>query len=171
MSRSITIPAAVSERGRALQDLAIDIRRVTLQLFDTFSDAELFWAPAGTSNHGFWHAGHACWLQDVLCWQLIHGASMLPDDWPHLFGMGSKPAEIRDGWPARKMVREQLRSQLPKLLELLATVRNDDWDKLPLHAHPGDTRTLWQCASHGWHDEAKHQGEMYLLLKMLRGTV
>ena len=36
----------------------------------------------------------------------------------------------------------------------------------PLSLRPGDTRTLGQSILHASHDEANHQGEMYLLMKM-----
>jgi hypothetical protein len=37
-------------------------------------------------------------------------------------------------------------------------------DAPPIFGH----RNLLSCYIHAWHDEAKHQGEMYLLLKLLR---
>jgi hypothetical protein len=43
-----------------------------------------------------------------------------------------------------------------------------DLDARLRFAYPGDRRALWQSILHGIHDEANHQDEMYLLLKMQR---
>jgi hypothetical protein len=155
-------------RVRALQDLAGDIRQKTLFLLDATRPSELTWAPAGTSNHLLWHAGHALWLQDVLCLRLLTGRSELPPGYEALFQMGSRPASQTKPWPRSRELRQHLQAQLLRLREVLDPVTDSDLDGLPRHAHPGDRRTLWQCVSHGLHDEANHQGEMYLLLKMQR---
>src|SRR5262249_9412368 len=82
----------VSARARCLQDLATDVRNRTIQLLQAARPAELTWTPRGTSNHILWHAGHALWLQDVLCTRLITGSSELPPGWDEMFRMGSRPA-------------------------------------------------------------------------------
>ena len=80
--------------------------------------------------------------------------------------MGSQPAARQSGWPYREELRQRLSDQLPRLLKLIGSINDADLDVPPRHAHPGDTRTLGQSVLHGWHDEANHQGEMYLLFKM-----
>jgi hypothetical protein len=82
--------------------------------------------------------------------------------------MGSRPASPLKPWPSREELRRHLKAQLPRVRDALEPVTDAELDALPRHAHPGDSRTLWQCVSHGLHDEANHQGEMYLLLKMRR---
>jgi DinB superfamily len=151
-----------------LQTLARDVRHKTLQLLDACRPAELTWAPAGTSNHVLWHAGHALWVQDALCVQVVTGRSELPPGYAELFAMGSRPAQPRRPWPARDALRRHLAEQLPRLLELLDGLRDADLEVRPPFAHRGDGRTLGQCVVHGLHDEANHQGEMYLLLKVQR---
>lgn len=155
-------------RARSLRALAIDVRTRTLRLLRGARGAELTWAPAGTSNHVLWHAGHALWVQDALCVQVITGKSELPDGWEATFGMGSRPALHRGPWQNRDEVLLRLEAQLPRLLHLLDGVSDAELDALPRFAHRGDPRTLEQCVVHGLHDEANHQGEAYLLLKAQR---
>jgi hypothetical protein len=155
-------------RTSVLAELAREVRRDTLRILQAAGGAELTWAPAGTSNHVLWHAGHALWLQDALGVRLVTGQSELPDGWEAMFGMGSRPRRQRGPWPGKAELVDRLLAQLTRVEELLAGVADAALDRLPPHAHPGDTRTLGHCVLHGWHDEAKHQGEMYLLLKMQR---
>lgn len=159
---------ARSDRCRGLQDFAVAIRRHTLMLLDLFTDRETLWHPRGTSNHALWHAGHVLWVQDVLCLQIINGTGELPSGWGPMFEMGSRPGRQRGGWPGKSEIREQLEKQIPRIVETLDSVSPSDLDARPRFAHAGDPRTLWECVSHGFHDEANHQGEMYLLLKLKR---
>jgi hypothetical protein len=154
--------------NRHLQILAADVRERTLQILLACRRDELTWAPPGTSNHILWHAGHALWLQDVLCLRLVSGRSELPPGWEALFCMGSHPGRPKQPWPGRDELAEQLQAQLPRLVQVIGSLTEADLDALPPHAHAGDTRTLGKCVVHGLHDEACHQGEMYLLLKMQR---
>jgi hypothetical protein len=85
-----------------------------------------------------------------------------------MFQMGSQPALQKKSWPSRHDLRRQLEVQLSRLISVLGSVSDSDLDALPKFAHPGDPRTLMQSVMHGLHDEANHQGEMYLLLKSQR---
>jgi hypothetical protein len=85
-----------------------------------------------------------------------------------MFQMSSRPALQKKPWPSRDDLRRQLEVQLSRLLSVLGSVSDSDLDALPRFAHAGDPRTLMQCVMHGLHDEANHQGEMYLLLKAQR---
>jgi len=158
----------MSTPASVLSELAREVRKKTIQILDATRPGELTWAPPGTSNHILWHAGHALWLQDALGLRLVTGQSELPGGWEARFGMGSRPGRPQGTWPGKAELLDRLEAQLPRLLALYASLRDDDLDRLPPHAHRGDTRTLGGCILHGWHDEAKHQGEMYLLLKMQR---
>jgi serine/threonine protein kinase len=164
LSGSRSTPAL--PRTNVLRALALDVRGKTLQLLEVTSPRRMQWVPPGTSNHILWHAGHALWVQDALCVRLLTGRSELPPGWEEMFGMGSQPAARRSGWPAREELRQRLSDQLPRLLKLIDSINDADLDALPRHAYPGDSRTLGQSVLHAWHDEANHQGEMYLLFKM-----
>lgn len=154
-------------RARCLQDLASEVRRKTIQLLEAAAPSELTWTPPGTANHLLWHAGHAVWLGDVLGMVPITGASELPPGWKSRFGMGSDPAAIST-WPAKADVLAPLQAQLPRLLAVIGPLTDAELDARPPFAHASDPRTLGACILHGLHDEANHQGEMYLLLKLQR---
>lgn len=158
-----------AEANSSLLLLAGEVRSRTLSLLEAARPRELTWAPAGTSNHLLWHAGHALWLQEVLFLRLLSGRNGLPKGWEELFGMGSNPARTgQPSWPAPEALRRELAEQLQRLVGVMGPLTAAQWDARPPYAQPGDERTLRQCLVHGLHDEACHQGEMYLLLKMLR---
>jgi len=148
-----------------LEELARQVRASTLQILDAARDTGLTWAPEGTSNHILWHAGHALWLQDVLCVLPLTGASELPEGWAVKFGSRCRPVRSTTQWPSRREVKGLLQAQLARLLELFRR----EADRLS-RIGP-DSPTEWDLARgviHGLHDESRHQGEMYLLLKLCR---
>ena len=155
-------------RSAVLAELAREVRGDTLRILAATGDEELTWAPAGTTNHILWHAGHAVWLQDVLCVRLLTGHAELPDGWESSFGMGSRPGRKREYYPGKEELLDLLQAQLQRVEELLRLVPDGALDRPSPHASANDRRTLGHSVLHGWHDEAKHQGEMYLLLKMQR---
>lgn len=150
-----------------LAELARQVRGHTLRILEAAQPDWLLWAPAGTSNHILWHAGHALWLQDALCVKLLTGKSELPPGWAETFGMDCRPVATTTDWPSREEVARLLESQLERVLALLAS----DVGRRVTESTPAGGK-YWEVACriiHGWHDEARHQGEMYLLLKMQRG--
>jgi len=148
-----------------LQELAREVRQGTLQILAATQTAWLTWAPPHTSNHILWHAGHALWLQDVMCVQPLGGNSELPAGWAGQFGMNSFPAGI-SAWPDRGDVQQLLEAQLGRMLQLLADVSPGQLSQ-PARGMSG-RKSLAGRIIHGLHDEAKHSGEMYLLWKLCR---
>jgi serine/threonine protein kinase len=157
---------AGAPRTASLRALADEVRERTLQVLGATQRKHLTWAPAGTSNHILWHAGHALWVQDALCIQVATGKSELPPGWEELFRMGSRPAQQRKPWPTRDELHRALKAQLSRLHAVIGAFRETDLDALPPFPHRGDDRTLERLVLHGLHDEACHHGEMYLLHKM-----
>ncbi len=151
-----------------LQELAGQVRRDTLQILDVAQATWLTYAPPGTSNHILWHAGHALWLQDVLCVRLLAGCGELPAGWAEKFGMECRPLSETIDWPSRDELRELLQGQLRRVLKLLSAAGDE---RLAETADPHrGTATISDRIIHGWHDEAKHSGEMYLILKLCRAN-
>jgi hypothetical protein len=148
----------------AVAELAKQVRQSTLKRLEVPDRALLTWSPAGTSNHILWHAGHAVWLQDLLTIVPVTGCSELPKGWAAKFGQNSLPGAVTD-WPSDAEVRSLLVSQLERILSLL----NSKAEEIASGANRIAKETGWPLVSgmiHGWHDEARHQGEMYLLLKL-----
>jgi hypothetical protein len=149
----------------ALAELARQVRASTLQMLDVPREW-LTWTPAGTSNHILWHAGHALWLQDVLSMAPLTNRSQLPSGWAAMFGQSSRPAETA-AWPDRVEVAGHLEAQLREMLQIYAKHAEEIvsyGNKRPR----GNGWPLLDGILHGWHDEARHQGEMYLLFKLCR---
>jgi hypothetical protein len=153
------------DHGEVLTELARQVRGSTLQALHSAKPAWLTRSPEGTSNHILWHAGHALWLQDLLCVELLTGRSELPEGWAAMFGARSEPGTIKD-WPSRDEVSSLLRTQLGRMLEILQRTPEDLLLQTPDRFR--DTRTNLGWIIHGLHDEAKHNGEMYLLCKLCR---
>jgi hypothetical protein len=142
-----------------LAEMARQIRHHTLELLQATPEPWLLWAPAGTSNHVLWHAGHALWLQDVLCVQPITGSSQLPANWADSFGQHCRPVRETRKWPQRDLLQQLLQRQLAHMIQLFRD-----------HSQRLTDASLVQRVIHGLHDEARHQGEMYLLLKLCRSV-
>lgn len=150
-----------------LSELARQVRETTLQLLHVPESSWLTWTTPGTSNHILWHAGHALWAQDALCVEPLTGASELPRGWAELFGQNSQPANAAIQWPDESVVRSALEAQLQRVLDLY--IEFDETIEInAAEALPGSGWPLLAGLIHAWHDEARHQGEMYLLHKLRR---
>jgi hypothetical protein len=152
-----------------LTELARQVREQTLKLLHVPDPAWLTWAPPGTSNHLLWHAGHALWVQDVLCIEPLTGLSELPQGWAESFGQDCRPPMSTTAWPEEAEVRERLETQLARILDLLV----ESSETIIINANAKFPDSGWPLLPgmiHAWHDEARHQGEMYLLHKMRRSA-
>ena len=149
-----------------LQELARQVRRDTVAVLDSSEPACLTCAPEGTSNHILWHAGHALWLQDLLCERLLGAGGHLPSNWSEKFGMNCTPPSQTKEWPSREELRSLLLAQLARILDLLAAASDDSLAQIADSSR--GAATISDRIIHGLHDEAKHCGEMYLLLKLCR---
>jgi hypothetical protein len=151
----------------ALVELARQARGETLRLLAAAPEKWLTWAPEGTSNHILWHAGHALWVQDVLFVECVTGRTELPAGWAETFGADCRPVSLSNqlkAWPAREEISQRLTAQLTRFIGLLKPLTAGQLAAPP--ATGGES--LVSSLIHGWHDEAKHQGEMQLLLKLQR---
>ena len=150
-----------------LQEVARQVRGDTIKLLENCPLEWLTRAPEGTSNHILWHAGHALWLQDVLFIEPLTGTSELPPGWAEKFGMDCRPVKLTRDWPSREELLGLLLAQRERVLALLGGLSAEQVapTALPIVGR----RSLVSAAIHAWHDEAKHQGEMYLLMKLCRG--
>lgn len=140
------------------------IRRDTLRILAAVDDGCLEFAPQGTSNHVLWHCGHAVWLQDVLCLQLLGHQSDLPDGWAATYGMNCESVKARTDWPSREQMTTALAEQYDRLVSAITAAGPDDLDRVAdLSRGPLTVRAR---IVHGFHDEARHAGEMCLLAKL-----
>jgi hypothetical protein len=99
--------------------------------------------------------------------QPLTGQSELPRGWAESFGQDCRPVTATTKWPEESELRELLEAQLARILELMVEFA----DTIVVNAGeplPGSGWPLLAGMIHAWHDEARHQGEMYLLHKLCR---
>jgi hypothetical protein len=148
-----------------LLELINQVRGCTLQMLPSVPLAWERWAPEGTSNHIVWHAGHVLWVQDILAIEPLTGSSELPAGWSATFGGDCRPVRETTQWPELREISTHLHRQLPRLIAAIASASPD---RLLDVAAPSPDWNLPRGILHGLHDEARHQGEIYLLIKQRR---
>jgi hypothetical protein len=149
-----------------LSELATQVRMITLSQLEASEGPILTWVPHGTANHILWHAGHALWVADVLTIEPITGRGERPNGWDDIFGEASRPGGTTQ-WPAADKVSELLKAQLERVLDLFRL----EAESIVARASEPIPQSGWPLLRgiiHGWHDEARHQGEMHLLTKLYR---
>jgi hypothetical protein len=155
---------------RAMSDTTIkllvtDVRGKTLKLLDGVSDNMALYTPPGLSNHILWQAGHVLVVVEHLAVMPATGKpASYPQGWYETFSWASKPASVTN-WPALSEVVQRLKLQLEHLLGVIENLSEAQLNSVP-PVNPPRNRTLRHSIVHGFHDEANHQGEMWLLKKM-----
>ena len=149
-----------------LLNFAKEIRRATIKRLQDAQQEWMTFAPAGTSNHIAWHAGHVLWVQDYLCVEPLTGESGLQGAWADQFGIDCQPVGDQKEWPSKEELLALLEKQDQRIQDLLTEVSED---RLAEVARPekGDA-TIAERIAHGLIDEAKHCGEIYLLTKLCK---
>jgi hypothetical protein len=143
--------------------LAREVRNKTLRLLENVDEQQARFAAPGLTNTILWHAGHGIIVNEHLGVAAATGKPpAYPAEWFAKFSWESKPATVAS-WPTVEQVRTALRDQLERLIAAIEPLSSQQLDKV-VDAKKG--RTLRFSILHGLHDEAGHQGEMYLLKKM-----
>jgi len=156
----------VANLAAGLSELAAQVRSLTLRQLEVSERSILTWTPHGTSNHILWHAGHALWVADILTVEPLTGCSELPHNWAGTFGQDSRPSDITK-WPDVAEVFKLREMQLDRVLILFT----EQAETIVARASETIPQNGWPLLSgiiHGWHDEARHQGEMHLLTKLFK---
>ncbi len=144
--------------------LATEVRTKTLRLLDgVTADQAKFTGGGGLNNSILWHAGHALVVVEHLC---VSAATERPPQYPagwyQTFGAKSLPAAVTD-WPDLGTIVAALQEQLGRLSDVIRITHPARMDQV---IDAERNRTLRYSILHGLHDEANHQGEIYLLKKM-----
>ncbi len=143
--------------------LATEVRNKTLRLLEGVADETARFAAPGLNNSILWHAGHALVVVEHLS---VSAATERPPQYPagwwQTFGAKSLPAAVTD-WPDLGTVMAALQDQLGRLTDVLRILRQERMDQV---IDAERNRTLRYSILHGLHDEANHQGEIYLLKKL-----
>ncbi|MEM9789013.1 MAG: DinB family protein [Planctomycetota bacterium] len=147
--------------GPTLAGMFRPVRRLTIRLLDAASDAQLRWTPEGLTNHALWRTGHCLWVMDDVLIKPVTGRSELPGGWAATFEMDGRPPNEIDAWPERSALRDALIAQEARVVALLVRGAAER-----LMQPYGDWLSVGDFVVHGIQDEAMHQGETYLSLKM-----
>lgn len=146
-----------------------EIRGGTLRILEKVADERVArFRPEGTSNSILWHAGHAYVVVEWLTYKPLGEQPQIPAGWFEMFSWESKPATIPDDrWPTLAEMVEALRAQHGRIRSRLELLADYQLNRTP----EGAKRSVRSSIVHALHDEAKHSGEMYLLLKLSRASV
>jgi hypothetical protein len=143
--------------------LATKVRGKTLRLLDGVTEDMSRFAAPGLNNSILWHAGHSLVVVEHLSVMPATGEpARYPADWFNKFSWKSMPSAVKD-WPAPGEVVNALREQLQRLIAAIGKVTPEQLDRV---VDSAKNRTLRYSILHGLHDEAGHQGEIWLLRKM-----
>ncbi len=143
--------------------LATEVRGKTLKLLDGISEDMAKFAAPGLSNSILWHAGHSLMVVEHLgVMPLTGNPAAYPEGWFEKFSWKSTPAAVTS-WPSVSEVVSALRDQLTRLTSAVQPLTSEQLSKI---IDPQKNRTLRYSILHGLHDEAGHQGEMWLIKKL-----
>jgi DinB family protein len=147
-----------------LQLLLRDVRGKTLRILDDVTEQQARYVPPGLHNSILWHAGHSLVVVEHLGVSPATGRPpSYPEGWFDKFSWKSEPARVSN-WPTLAEVKAKLIAQAETLAAAINSLSNEQ-----LGAPTGDPskgRNLRWSILHGLHDEAGHQGEMWLLKKL-----
>jgi DinB superfamily len=144
--------------------LAKEIRGKTLRILEDVTEQQALFAAPGLQNSILWHAGHSFVVVEFLSVSAATGKPPLySQDWLEKFGWESRPATVKQ-WPTLAEVKAKLIDQADRLIAAIQPLT--DQQLAQTIGKPGDTRVLRYAILHGLHDEANHQGEMWLLKKL-----
>ena len=134
-----------------------------MRLLEGVDDRQALFAAPALNNTILWQGGHSLIVVEHLGVAAATGKPpAYPAGWFEKFSWQSKPATVTD-WPEVEEVREALRDQLKRLVAAIEPLSEERLNRV---VDTAKNRTLRYSILHGLHDEAGHQGEMYLLKKM-----
>jgi hypothetical protein len=144
--------------------LATEVRGKTLRLLEGITEDMARFAAPALNNSILWHAGHSLLVVEHLSVMPATGQTTgsYPADWFNKFSWKSMPSAVTD-WPPLADVIDALRDQLQRLTTAIAAIPPE---RLDVIVDPAKNRTMRYSILHGLHDEAGHQGEIWLLRKM-----
>lgn len=149
--------------NETLLTLANEVRTKTLWLLEGVNDGMAHFAAPGLANSILWHAGHALVVVEHLAVAPATGQlPLLPEGWFEIFSWDSNPLTVKQ-WPAVTDIQGALRDQLPRLTDAISTLSPDQLEQIVDQRYG---TTLHYDILHALHDEANHQGEMWVLKKM-----
>jgi len=144
--------------------LTKEVRGKTLRVLDNVTEQQAHFAPPGLHNTILWHAGHSLIVVEHLGVSPATGKpAVYPQDWFDKFSWASQPATVKQ-WPTLAEVKAKLIDQVERLTAAIQHLTEEELSRTI--GDPAKPRNLRWSILHGLHDEADHQGEMWLLKKL-----
>ena len=141
-----------------------DVRGKTLRIIEDVTEQQARYAPPGLHNTILWHAGHSLIVVEALgVAPAIGKPPAYPDGWFDKFSWQSQPATVKE-WPTLAEVKSKLAAQAEVLTAAVSRLTKEQL--AAAWGEPSKGRTVRYAIMHGLHDEAGHQGEMWLLKKL-----
>ena len=144
-----------------------EVRDKTFRQLRNVTEEQARFAAPGLKNTILWHAGHRYVVNERLALApATRQPPCEPADWFEMFSWESDPAKVTN-WPTLAEVLAKLHEQLPRYL---AAVEQLTTEELNTIVFPDYGWTLRFGIVHALHDEANHQGEVWLLKKIYEQT-
>ena len=144
--------------------LSQDVRNKTLKLLDGMTDEQVRYTAPGLTNSILWHAGHVITvIEHIVVIPITAKDPAYPMGWFQMFSWKSQPQHV-ESWPRLDEVTSQLIDQYRRVSGLIQKLNEDH---LKTIVDPTKGKTLRYNIIHAFHDEANHQGEIWLLKKLV----
>ncbi|GAB7386300.1 DinB family protein [Bacillaceae bacterium] len=137
----------------------------TLQAMEDISEAEADIMPDGFSNTIRWNLGHILTIQEQLVFSLAGEPMQLPENYPGLFGNGTRPSEWKTEPPSLETLARQLREQTERLKSTFAG-RLEQKAAKPFK----QLETIWELVAFSVYHEGIHQGVINGLKRVIRAS-
>ncbi|WP_134685045.1 DinB family protein [Brevibacillus migulae] len=121
--------------------------------------------PDGFNNTIHWHIGHVLTLSEQLLFGFPQKSAHLPADYIQYFASGTKPADWNDDVPSVETLIQQLKDQLPRILEIHADHLQQSLSKPIL-----DLSTYEELACLALLDEANHLGQIQAMKRVIENA-
>jgi hypothetical protein len=143
--------------------LANEVRGKTLRLIEPVSEEQARSGAPGMNNSILWHAGHSLVVVEHLgVAPLNEGKLTYPAGYFETFSWKSNPTTVTT-WPTLAEMKAKLAEQRDRLVALLEKTDAATLDRV----NDAKGRTVRYSILHGLHDEAGHQGEIWLIRKLI----
>jgi hypothetical protein len=144
--------------------LARDVRNRTLALIDGMTDEQVRYTAPGLTNSILWHAGHiVTGVEHLVVKPITAQEPAYPMGWFQMFSWKSNPQHV-EHWPRLEEVTSQLVDQYRRVTGLIQKLNEEH---LATITNEQKGHTLRYNIVHAFHDEANHQGEIWLLKKLV----
>ncbi|MHC4065464.1 MAG: DinB family protein [Planctomycetota bacterium] len=142
-------------------------RANTNRLLEDIPQDKLLHQTQDGGSHALWVMGHLAVTDDTIAGSYDSGGKKLPENYPELFGMGSKRTTDAAAYPPAGEVRERFVAARQRLLQAVETADAAVLDEaLPQESRGFAPDKLGLLFSIAWH-EGLHAGQLTMVRRSL----